>query len=514
MTTTLLKSISITNEESESLDIFDLSIANIKRYDLLLNLDTTIQFETIKRLMDIYRLSRVKKLEKFFIQVCIFDRQISLYLKQEMLFNIFNQSTNNYTSNISLKKITHLNKKREIGIKQSFSNVIFLIVRKAFHHSEYWLLLEDVLLSYFKYTKFKYTKCFTLFKNIIILGFKKWADPFKKLFIFLRKLEIEDSVFKTLCTFIYIKYNHSLNIKNNLLLLQIIFEGENIFIDNLFHIASNDSIGLNLRLEACDILYLKGSRDVKLRVENILKLILPDTAYTQNPENVHIPSVLSSVDRTLKSLLIFNKGKEMPHSLHTTLLNIFNQNKEFHKIEGSLNRIFNYNFLKFSKYELTLKEIIENIWLVINSCSSLGQGEVTHEELKVQIYMRLEQELVDMYDTCSQGYVTRLINVFSGFELDGFDGGITISFEDEIYAIFSTKVNKLVECAPEPIKEKLLEELIVPSNLMENRLNLIRFLRPHLPQIWNEIFEIFKDQLTITDLDLYSRKVIMRYEGC
>ena len=492
--TTLLKS--ITNEESESnLDIFDLSISNIKRYDLLLNLDTTIQFETIKRLMDIYRLSRVKKLEKFFIQVCIFDHQISLYLKQEMLHLLTPSLCD--TSN-------KLAKKREIGIKQSFSNVIFLILRKAFHHSEYWLLLEDVLLSYFNYTK-----CFTLFKNIIILGFKKWIDPFKKLFALIKTFE--DSVFKTLCTFIYTKYNHSLNIKNNLLLLQIICEEENIFMDNLFHIASNDLISLNLRLEACDILYLKGSRDIKLRVENTLKLILPDTAYTQNPENAHIPSVLSSVDRTLKSLLAFNKGKEMPHSLHTTLLNIFNQSKEFHKIEGSLNRIFNYNFLKFSKYKLTLKEIIENIWLVIDSCNC---GSLTREELKVQLYMRLEQELVDMYDTCSQGYVTRLINVFSGFELDGFNGGITISFEDEIYAIFSTKVNKLVECASEPIKEKLLEELILPSNDHENRLNLIRFLRPHLPQIWNEIFEIFKDQLTITDLDLYSRKVIMRYEGC
>jgi hypothetical protein len=351
----------------------------------------------------------------------------------------------------------------------------------------------------------------TLFKNIIILAFKKWTqlEPFKKIFSLI-KLATKDTGFKTLCIFIYMRYNHSLNIKNNLLLLQIIC-GEEDFMDNLFHIATNNMIDLNFRLEACDILYLKGSQAIKFRVENILKLILPDSAYTQNPENVHIPSVVSSIDRTLKSMLASNEGKEMPHSLHTTLINIFKNSLEVHKIEGSLNRIFNYNFLKFSKYKLTLKEIIENVWLIIDRCD---------QELKAQLHIRLEQELADMYDTCSQGYVARLINVFSGFELHtcfgsgAFDGGITISHEDEIYAIFSTKVNKLVEHAPLSIKEILLEELIVPSNDHENRLNLIRFLRPHLPQIWNEIFEIFKNELTITDLDLYSRKVIMRYEGC
>jgi hypothetical protein len=94
------------------------------------------------------------------------------------------------------------------------------------------------------------------------------------------------------------------------------------------------------------------------------------------------------------------------------------------------------------------------------------------------------------------------------------DLGITISYEDEIFAIFSNKINTLVSQAPFEIKEQLLEELIIPSNDHENRLNLIRYLRPYLPQIWNEIFEIFKDELTITDLDLYCRKVTMKYEGC
>jgi uncharacterized protein YpbB len=153
---------------------------------------------------------------------------------------------------------------------------------------------------------------------------------------------------------------------------------------------------------------------------------------------------------------------------------------------------------------LTLEDIVKNLWLVIEN-----------SRFKKELCKRLEQELIDMYDTCSQGYATRLINVFSGFPIEGSDNlGISISYEDEIYNIFSNKVNKIVSNAPESLKEKLLEELLVPSNHHEDRLNLIRYLRPFLPKIWNEIYEIFKEELTITDLDLYCRKVTMKYEGC
>jgi uncharacterized protein YpbB len=199
-----------------------------------------------------------------------------------------------------------------------------------------------------------------------------------------------------------------------------------------------------------------------------------------------------------------NKGRKPPSNLHSILKALYKGSREYDKILGSLNRIFNYNFLKFSKYKLTLEDIVKNLWLVIEN-----------SRFKKELCKRLEQELIDMYDTCSQGYATRLINVFSGFPIEGSDNlGISISYEDEIYNIFSNKVNKIVSNAPESLKEKLLEELLVPSNHHEDRLNLIRYLRPFLPKIWNEIYEIFKEELTITDLDLYCRKVTMKYEGC
>jgi hypothetical protein len=472
--------------QTQTSDIFDLTVSNNQRYQLLSNMDSSMQFETLKRLIDIYRISGVKKLEKFFFHVCIFDNKIDLYLKQDILYILSCKST---------LKNKHL-------IKRSFSNSLFLMLKRAFDYEEYWIMFKETLILYNE--SYKDQTFYNFFKNIIILGFKKFRslDTFKKIFSLIMFFK-DEHYFIQLCVFIFDKYHLLLKIKNNLILLQIIFDEENEYKDYLFHIIYDKSIELNLKLEACDILYLKGSQNIKNKVQNILEKILPDIAYTHNSENVHLPSISTSVEKTLDSLLAANNGKKRPTNLYETLLLKFS-NKD--NVKGSLNRIFNYNFIKFSKHKLTLKEIFENVWLIIDSCDN---------ELKHQLMIRLEEELSDMYDTCSMGYVTRLINIFSGFDINDYSNlGIKISYEDEIYAIFSSKINKIISDAPESIKDILLEELMTPSNNYENRLNLSRYLRPYLPKIWNEIFEIFKDELTVTDLDLYCRKVTMKYDGC
>lgn len=471
----------------ESKDVFNLMLTTKQRYKILMNMDTNLQYENVKRLMDIYRLSSIKKLEKFFIHICIFDVKINLYLKQELLY-------------ILSCKVTTKNRN---DVRRSFSNVLFLMVSKALELDEYWYMMEEFLILY--NSTFKELTLHNFLKNIIIVGLKKLKckEPINRIFSLLTRFKTE-IFFMDLCVFIFDNYKTKLTVKNNLFLLQILFEQENRFKDVLFHMIDDNSLELNYKLEACDILYLKGSEKIKNMVEKSMLNLLPDISYTNNPENVHLFSMAESVDRTIESMLVINKGVELPLNLHKTLLDTFPKDE---RIKGSLNRIFTYNFLRFSKYNLTLKEILENIWLIITNKDNF--------DLKTQLCLRLEQELVEMYNTCSRGYVTRLINVFSGFQIDRvLKLGITISYEDEIYSIFSSKVNNMVAQAPDTLKEILLEELMVPSDDYEKRLNLTKYLRPYIPKIWNEIFDMFKDELTITDLDLYCRKVMMKYDGC
>lgn len=460
-------------------DIFDLTVPNKQRYARLLEYGGNDQFEIIKRFMDIYRLSGIKKIEKFFIFICGFDNHINLYLKQEILQAL--------SFKVKTKGI----------INHCWINIIFLTLKKALTMLKYWLLLEQTIIDY-KH-EFKDKNLHDLLKNIIIIFYGAERVSFKQLFGLLTHFK-EEFYFGRLCTFFFDKYQTKLTVENNLLLLQIIFQGNNKYKDNLFHIINDKSYGKTIQLEACDILMNNGDNVIKSMVNQKVKIILPPTAYTDNSENVHLSSIVSSIDNTINSILKLNKGKQLPIDLYQELGTVCSSDS---KIWYALDRICKFNFLVFTKHKLTLKEILGNIWLIIK-----------HSEFKEELVHRLEQELDEMHNTCSQGYLARLINIFSGFQINGLNNlGIGISFEDEIYALFSAEIKKIIDNAPENTRNKLLEELMVPSNDHENRINLLRYLRPFISKIWNKIFEIYKDILTITELDLICRNVTMKYEG-
>lgn len=460
-------------------NIFDLTLLPSDQLTILKSMDKTTQFETIKRFLDIYRLSGAKKIEKFFFLLLLSDLETDFYLK----FDIF----------CSLKD--HLTIKNKLKIFRVFDTLVFLILQTMFIVEEHWLVFLQ-LVQHFDLCEFSDVE--TLLKNVIILGFKKLKDPFKKISTLINTLHSHpDSLDRLLWLYIYNNYKNILTVQNNLVILQIVFEGENEFLGDLLSIA-RDGRSLSVRLEACDILFLKGSSTVKAQAQHLIETLVPQDAYTTNKENAHLSSIAASVNRTLALLLEKNRDKTPPQNLYNILLQRFSSLN----VKGSLYRIFNYNFLRFTSHHLTLKEVIENVCLFIDSFPP---------ETQQQLYTRLEQELDDMYNTCSQGYLTRLINVFSGFGVE--DVGISIAFEDQIYAIFSLKVNERIVAAPEELKDTLLEELTVSTNEPERRMNLTRYLRPYLSKIWNEIFDEFSANLTTTDLDLYCRKVLLKYEG-
>jgi len=479
-------------------NIFDLTLLPSDQLTILKSMDKTTQFETIKRFLDIYRLSGAKKVEKFFFLLLLSDLETDFYLK----FDIF----------CSLKD--HLTIKNKLKVFRVFDTLVFLILQTMFIVEEHWLVFLQ-LVRHFDLCEFSDVE--TLLKNVIVLGFKKLKDPFKKISTLINTLQSSypDSWKKSaldpergitlLWLYFYNNYKNVLTVQNNLVILQIIFEGENEFLDDLLLIAKDKGAEPSVRLEACDILFLKGSSAIKAQAQHLIETLVPQDAYTTNKENAHLSSIAASVNRTLDLLLEKNRDKTPPQNLYNSLLQRFSHQKSLSSglnVKGSLYRIFNYNFLRFTSHHLTLKEVIEHVCLFIDSFPP---------ETQQQLYTRLEQELDDMYNTCSQGYLTRLINVFSGFGVE--DVGISIAFEDQIYAIFSLKVNERIAAAPEELKDTLLEELTVSTNEPERRMNLTRYLRPYLSKIWNEIFDEFSANLTTTDLDLYCRKVLLKYEG-
>jgi hypothetical protein len=233
------------------------------------------------------------------------------------------------------------------------------------------------------------------------------------------------------------------------------------------------------------------------------------------------------------------------------------------KIEVSLNRI-KLDRCLYSKFSNTLENILLKVWNYIST-----------SEFKEELKIRLLDELQDMSGTCSSGFLTRLVNVISGYE-DNLN--IKISWEQQIIANFVGRMNyqlkqiirnnnnslfvdkideivliwlnnweneellnslkqqlekdsntdekkqlvslflqddkeaKIQECFME-FTNNIIDELSGNMSRYDLRQNYNLFFNVSCDKIRIELYEEFKEYITDVDFDLYFKKAIIAYEG-
>jgi hypothetical protein len=215
--------------------------------------------------------------------------------------------------------------------------------------------------------------------------------------------------------------------------------------------ASDNNLDYNLRANSADTMLLLIGNNT---VFNSFKYLANDIITTlgiqsgsktiyNNAQNVHNKSVEQSVKKILLEISSMKieviNGKEVDFNfcLNDLLKYIENKNENtIKKIKNSLTRIELDTFL-YENQKLTT--IFVKLW-----CIALKN---------IELKCRIIEELEDMYDTCSSGHVSRLINILSGFEVDGKHFNLSISWEEQIKANFTGRFQaRLKHCKYFPNK--------------------------------------------------------------
>jgi len=361
-----------------------------------------------------------------------------------------------------------------------------------------------------------------------------------------------------------------------------------IIVENTLLSFANDSeLDYNLRADAADTLLTLGSDEMKIKGREIIyalgRFFGEGKTIFENAQNVHTSKIEESVMKNLESLssfptmktqdgdyinydhvfsLIIKKLKQIQTcecDYETTSfgdeerdefcsIQCKNEYERQNKIKISLNRIFMDKTFYFNN---TLSTIIVKLWSYINN-----------NENKDEMEKRLLEELEDMSGTCSSGFLSRLINVLSGF--GEFD--IYISWDDQIISNFAGRLNsyarqiterdspfytkqfdsllelhlnknklytdkafedrkelffslsennkedEISNCV-ENFAEDVLNEMMVKSSNFAKRQNFLLFFRTFMPSIYEEMFNEFKDIITASEFELAFRKAISCYEG-
>lgn len=169
-------------------------------------------------------------------------------------------------------------------------------------------------------------------------------------------------------------------------------------------------------------------------------------------------------------------------------------------IKGSLLRI---NIDQALYLGQTIKTIFIKIWT-----------HLCKHEHKDELKKRLVEELVDSKGKCGSGYVTRLLNVFSGYDNDL---SIQISYKHQIksnvIAILNRKIKNIRD---EEIKCELVDEFIIDGALSEKK-RLSEFFRNNLMSIRDEMLNEYKDviaskNMSEQEFEEYFRNTISEFE--
>jgi len=117
---------------------------------------------------------------------------------------------------------------------------------------------------------------------------------------------------------------------------------------------------------------------------------------------------------------------------------------------------------------------------------------------------RLLEEMVDMQYTCSSGYISRLINVLSGVDID-----MELNIKDQIEIKLQQKVQQKI--LDHPDCENIFTDMI--SNLICDKSFLLSFLRQHIPDLRNELYLEFRDEITDAHFDEWFNIALVRLTG-
>ena len=234
----------------------------------------------------------------------------------------------------------------------------------------------------------------------------------------------------------------------------------NSVLDFVMDIADDENEDEYSRSECADILYSIGDQEEVIFGMKILQEIgymdqdLNKTTIYSNTQNVHDETINSSVRKIIMTLhkdylllnlnLLGNCSLEYLHKIFSDELKSSDDQNQ--KLQSFFMRLMT-DPTKFEN--LTLVDIFIIVFHKIQSFIP---------EIKDECFKRLVEEINESDNTCHTGYVSRLVNVLSGFvQEDRYM--FTINPKDELRSAVFARINASMTALPPYLKEDVLNSL-------------------------------------------------------
>lgn len=263
--------------------------------------------------------------------------------------------------------------------------------------------------------------------------------------------------------------------------------GEDVWQDArefIISLALDENETVHIRSEAADILCRRIVHIDCITGEKViaeLGLLYGDdkvnTIYT-NAQNVHDETITESVMNAIRTLAAEKKrierelrirnpdvnsfsgaalglGNVVTSELIYTKLSSLLKGKKDDDYKNSVFAAFGHIIVYPAKYEgLCLSDILILVW---------GKIQLQKDDVRTELEQRLIEELHDMNETCGSGYVTRLVNILSGY-IDDAQLSIRMSITEQLKSNVLARLSSNLKYMSQTDQDIILEEIATDSS--------------------------------------------------
>ena len=468
-----------TNKTEHIKLLTDFEIHVDKRIKLLNNFFSSYgEAETLSilfKIVSLYLYGRSNGLKKY-VKKIIIESKLPLHLKIHTVEELTTISKNHW--DIFLKTLELVNFKVP---KQSIHSVLFIDKLKSILHNDETL----------------HNNCTQLFISFLHKCDKmnvkqKYKNTLQLFDIKSLSLKNKEDILQ------YFLSNYS-NLEYKLLSIQYIlyhmYYKENKYETILIKIGNDSKLAPNYRADAADILLecSKHAKHIEMAKKIIQNISSSDMIY-KDKENVHVKTIQESVKKGI--LFLHSKSNYKTVTFDKIKFILKKDTKIPRKAIIALERIELDSSL-YTNYKLSMKDIMEYLWYYIEQHDS-----------KVELRKRLVEELEEMVFTCTSGYISRIINVISGFG----DFNMSISWKQQIINNFNGRITKRIRDLKDmEFRDKIIEEMTGDTRIPQKP-NMLKFVKDNYTEVVEEMKKEFIKHIRDDLFYTYCRDAINIYE--
>jgi len=215
-------------------------------------------------------------------------------------------------------------------------------------------------------------------------------------------------------------------------------EGSNdVILAQIEIFARDEELDVYIRADAADVMVGYGDEQVQQAGREIIRSLGTRRGFGiyENTQNVHAEAVEDSVCGSLNTLKRWTTENEDKVKSYTATF------EDFTARRATIPRTAEE--LRDAETAMLRIEMGTRVYAGFTSkslfCAICAWIKCRADDEQAALWIRFDQELEDMVNTCTTGVISRLVNVLSGW--DGFQ--IQISFKDQIKSNFAGRLNAI-----------------------------------------------------------------------